>query len=77
MRESTERQKASTVWPDSVRPLASVIATEIITGVGGTPEFLEDLVDRHQRGLGVQRVEDGLDQQQVDAAFDQPRRPAP
>jgi len=31
----------------------------------------QDLVDREHRGLGVQRVEDGLDQQDVDAAFDQ------
>ena len=27
-----EFQKASTVWPESVRPLASVMATEIISG---------------------------------------------
>ena len=32
---------------------------------------LEVFVDREQRGLGVERVEDGLDQQQVDAAVDQ------
>ena len=32
------------------------------------------LVDREQRRLGIQRVEDGLDQEQVDAAFDQRRR---
>ncbi len=29
---ATERQKASTVWPERVRPLASVIATEIMIG---------------------------------------------
>jgi hypothetical protein len=31
-----------------------------------------DFVDREQRRLRVQRVEDGLDQQQVDPALDQP-----
>ena len=33
--------------------------------------LVEDLLDGDQRGLGVERVEDGLDQQQVDAARDQ------
>ena len=33
---------------------------------------LEHLVDREQRRLGVQRVEDGLDQQDVDAAVEEP-----
>jgi hypothetical protein len=28
----------------------------------------EDLLDGDERGLGVERVEDGLDQQQIDAA---------
>ena len=32
---------------------------------------LEIVVDGEQRGLGVERVEDGLDQQQIDAALDQ------
>jgi hypothetical protein len=31
----------------------------------------EDLLDGDERGLGVERVEDGLDQQQVDAAGDE------
>ena len=31
----------------------------------------EHLLDGDERGLGVQRVEDGLDQQQVGAAVDQ------
>jgi hypothetical protein len=33
--------------------------------------LVEDLSDGHERGLGVERVEDGLDQQQVDAARDE------
>ena len=44
---------------------------EIITGRSDAArrEFLGDGEDR---GLGVERVEDGLDQQRVDAAVDQP-----
>ena len=34
--------------------------------------FLEPGIDGEQRSFGVQRVEHGLDQQQVDAALDQP-----
>ncbi len=34
--------------------------------------LLEDVLDREDRGLGVERVEDGLEQQQIDAAVDQP-----
>ncbi len=33
--------------------------------------LIEDLADGDERGLGVERVEDGLDQQQVDAAGDE------
>ena len=67
----TEFQNASAVWPDSVRPEASVIVPEIISG-RRAPRRLERVVDREQRRLGVQRVEDRLDQQQVDAALEQP-----
>ena len=67
----TEFQNASGVWPDSVRPEASVIVPETITG-SRAPDALEARLDREQRGLGVQRVEDRLDQQQVGAALDQP-----
>ena len=66
----TEYQNASAVWPDSVRPEASVIVPEIITG-RRPPRVLEHLLDREQRGLGVERVEDGLDHQHVGAAVDQ------
>jgi hypothetical protein len=37
----------------------------------GVRVFVEILVDREQRGLAVEGVEDGLDQQQVDTAIDQ------
>ena len=66
----TEFQNASGVWPDSVRPDASVIVPETMIG-RRAPRALEQSFDREQRGLGVQRVEDRLDQQQVGAAFDQ------
>ena len=68
----TEFQNASGVWPDSVRPEASVIVPETIDRQP-LARALEERVDREQRGLGVQRVEDGLDQEQVGAAFDQAR----
>ena len=66
-----DTQKASIVWPDSVRPLRSVIVTEIISG-SRTPLLLEDFFDRDDARLGVQRVEDRLEQQQVAAAVDEP-----
>ena len=65
-----EFQNASVVWPDSVRPDASVIVPEIMTGTL-TAMLLEMLFDREQRGLGVERVEDGLDHQQIRAAIQQ------
>jgi hypothetical protein len=52
-------------------------------GVGDRPgnhegqaeaQLLEELVDGEERGLRVQRVEDGLDEEQVHAAFDQGAR---
>ena len=63
-------QNASTVWPDSVRPEASVMVPEMIDR---QPEaqLLEQPLDREDRGLGVERVEDRLDEQQVGAAGDQ------
>ena len=70
-----DTQNASIVWPDSVRPLRSVTVTEIITSgrdVGIRDSGFEDLLDRDQRRLGVERVEDRLDQEQIDAAVDQP-----
>ena len=45
-------------------------AAEIMTG-SSLAVRIEDLADGDQRGLGVERVEDGLDQQQIDAAGDQ------
>ena len=67
----TEFQNASGVWPDSVRPDASVIVPETITGQR-RPVALEARVDRVERRLRVQRVEYGLDEQDVGAAFEQP-----
>ena len=67
----TEFQNASGVWPDSVRPERSVIVPEIITGTS-TPRSSKTSRDGEDRRLGVERVEDRLDQQQVGAAVDQP-----
>ena len=36
---ATEFQKASTVWPESVRPLRSTIVTEIQSGTFGATSF--------------------------------------
>jgi hypothetical protein len=52
-----------------VRPEASVMVPEIITGRRG--EVGKQLLDGKHRGLGVQGVEDGLDQQDVGAALEQ------
>ena len=64
----TEFQNASVVWPDSVRPDASVIVPETITGKR-RPRRSKQRLDREQRGLAVQRVEDRLDEEQIGAAF--------
>ena len=57
----TEFQNASVVWPDSVRPEASVIVPEMITGQR-RPCSSNSGLEREDRRLGVQRVEDRLDQ---------------
>ena len=63
---SIEVQNASTVCPESVRPERSTIVTEIQSGSLG-----RDVPRRGDRRLRVQRVEDRLDQEQVDAALAQ------
>ena len=67
----TECQKAVGVWPDSVRPERSVMVPEIISG-SRSAALGEDARHGEDRRLGVQRVEDGLDQDDVGAAVDQP-----
>ena len=67
---ATEFQNASVVWPDRVRPLASVMVPEIITG-SPEPRRFEVGLDGEERRLGVQSVEDRLDQQEVRPAVDQ------
>ena len=49
------------------------MVTEIISG-SRTPRSLERLLDADERRLGVERVEDRLEQQEVGAAVDQPER---
>ena len=58
------------VWPESVRPLWSVMVPEIITGRrspsrSNTPSMAK------MRRLRVERVEDRLDHEQVGAALDE------
>jgi hypothetical protein len=52
-----------------MRPEASVTVPEMITG-SRSPGF-HQFVEREDRRLGVQRVEDGLDEEQVAAAVEQ------
>ena len=61
------------VWPDSVRPERSVMVPEIMIG-SVTPPSSNSLVACEDRRLGVQRVEDGLDQEEVGAALEQAAR---
>ena len=67
----TEFQNAAGVWPESSRPERSVMVPEIITGTRTAARF-GDVGDGGDRRLGVERVEDRLDQEQVGAALDQP-----
>ncbi len=66
----TEFQNASGVWPVSVRPDWSVIVPEIITG-SRWPDRLEQALDREDRRLAVQRVEDRLAEDEIGAAVEE------
>ena len=65
---STETQNASTVWPERLRPLRSMAVNESQSGSSGATSARRD-----DRRLRVQRVEDRLDEQEVDAALDERR----
>jgi hypothetical protein len=71
-----ECQNASVTWPERVRPEASVIVPEMMTGQR-RPALLEERLEREDRGLGVEGVEDRLDGQDVGAAVDQALRLLP
>ena len=58
------------VWPESVRPEASVMVPEMPDRPAAAA-LGEEGLDRADGGLGVEGVEDRLDQQQVGAAVDQ------
>ena len=60
-------QKAPTVWPESVRPERSVIVPLTMSG-SREAQLLPERLDGEDGGLGVERVVDGLDEQQVGAA---------
>ncbi len=59
---STEIQNASEVWPERLRPLRSIAVNESHSGRLG-----RDCLRGHDRRLGVQGVEDRLDEEEVDA----------
>ena len=63
----TEFQNASTVWPERVRPERSVMVPEIQIGSDSSPSSSRSRIGLDRR-LAVQRVGDGLDQEQVDPA---------
>ncbi len=69
----TEFQNASGVWPESSRPDLSVMVPDTITGTLDAA-LVENLGEGVERGLGVQRIEDGLEQEDVGAAVQQPAR---
>ena len=63
-------QNASTVWPERVRPEASTIVPEMISGTR-KPSSSKSVSTAEDRRLGVERVEDRLDQEEIRAALDQ------
>ena len=66
----TEFQNASVVCPDSVRPDASVIVPEIITG-NSTPRRAKCPLDANDGRFRIERVENRLDQEEIDTTIDQ------
>ena len=66
----TEFQKASTVWPGE-RAAAAIDDGDRDHDRHAPAGGLEIFLDGEKRGLGIERVEHGLDQQQIDAALDQ------
>lgn len=66
-----EFQNASAVWPDKVRPLASVIVPEIITG-NRVPVSSKYRSMANRAALAFRGVEDGFDQQNIGTTVDQP-----
>ena len=71
MRDGKSR-RASKVCAFNVRPESKMV-TEIWTGISAS-DFLEGLFDGKERGLGVEGVEDGLDEERVAAAFHEAER---
>ena len=71
-----ETQNASIVCPESVRPLRSVTVTEIISG-RRTPCSSNTSSIATMRRLGVQRVDDRFEQQQIARRRRSGRAPVP
>jgi len=68
-----EFQNASVVWPDKVRPDASLIVPETMIG-RSTSKLVQDCTHRVQRRLGIQGIEYRFDQNDIDAALDEGAR---
>jgi len=68
-----EFQNASVVWPDKVRPEASVMVRTTMMG-RSVPALSSTSRTGEQSRLRVQGVEHRLDQQEIDAALDQRAR---
>ena len=66
----TAFQKASVVWAEIRVSPPRPTAAEIMTG-SWTLVLVEDFADGDEGGLGVERVEDGFDEEQVGAAGDE------
>ncbi len=66
----TACQKASTVWPDRLRPDRSVSVIDSMIGKS-RPRSLRRLDRRHDPSLGVERIEHRLDQDEIHPALDQ------
>ena len=67
----TAYQNASTVWPERLRPERSVMVIDSMIGTSHAHLRRSLLKRAKPAGLGVERVEDRLDQNEVRAAFDE------
>ena len=60
-------QNASTEWPDRLRPDMSVIGHRDHHRHLDAPRSASTLLDPHDRCLGIERIEDRLDQDEIDS----------
>ncbi len=65
----TEIQKASVVCPERVRPEASVMVPEMISGSLIADFFTGGFISKNS-GFGIEGIKDGFDQDQINPAVD-------